>query len=65
MLAEKHHYSLDFSDGYVTITLKKIGDDTRAKVFKQVCKNPEGIRSHMESLTDVICNEFMKTAQEL
>lgn len=63
MIAENHHYTLEFQGDRVTITLKKIGDDSRAKVFSQVCKNRENIRLHMESLTDVICNEFMKSAK--
>lgn len=66
MLAEKHSYTIEpLFKNVVKITIKKIGDDSKGKVFTIVCNNMEGLVSHMESLTDVICGEFMKSSQEL
>lgn len=65
MLAEKHRYEMrPLNNSVYVIDLYKIGDDTKRKRFIQVGYF-QPLKDHMESLTDVICADFMKTAERI
>lgn len=50
------------------IIVIKIGDTSKGKIFTisvPPSRGTEGITDHMNSLTDLLCQEAMKTAQPL
>lgn len=61
MLSDKHTYTIDeIGVNSYKIALYKKDNPNKVKYFNSVTHNKEGLINHMDSLTETICNDFLK-----